>query len=97
MQKPGLALSRSIGDSIGAQVGLIAEPGTVWIPIFSNRSLEDVENIVLKDEDKCIVMGSDGLFNCLTNNEVQEASIWLLINFIGHSNCGTVLWQKRPG
>lgn len=54
--KPGLAMSRSIGDHVGALVGISAEPEFV--------------HLQLKDEDKFIVIASDGVWEFLHNEDV---------------------------
>lgn len=55
---PGLAMSRSLGDKVAASVGVICEP-------------EILEFEVIK-EDKFIVLGSDGIFEFLTNEDVVK-------------------------
>ena len=55
---PGLAVSRSIGDNFAKNIGVTYEP--------------EVTKYKLKKEDKIIVIGTDGLFNCLTNDEIIE-------------------------
>ena len=55
---PGLAMSRSIGDLVAASVGVIYEPETLEYGITP--------------EDKFIVIGSDGIFEFLSNEEVVK-------------------------
>jgi len=55
---PGLAMSRSIGDKVASQVGVISEP-------------EIIEKI-LTIEDKFIVIASDGIWEFLPNEKVVE-------------------------
>ena len=57
---PGLSLSRSLGDKIAEEIGVISEPEFIEIEI--NRF------------SKYIIMGSDGLFEYLSNNEIVETS-----------------------
>ena len=57
-QVPGLAMTRSIGDMAAASVGVTPEPE---IKVFPN----------LTSQDKFIVIGSDGLFDRLTNFEIM--------------------------
>eukprot|EP01022_Parablepharisma_sp_SALTPOND_P026523 TRINITY_DN64326_c1_g1_i1.p3 TRINITY_DN64326_c1_g1~~TRINITY_DN64326_c1_g1_i1.p3 ORF type:complete len:429 (+),score=22.71 TRINITY_DN64326_c1_g1_i1:2746-4032(+) len=55
---PGLAMSRSIGDEVAAQVGVISEP-----EIFEKT---------LTAEDKFVVIASDGIWEFLPNEKVVE-------------------------
>lgn len=55
---PGLAMSRSFGDRVAASVGVIAEP--------------EILEFDLTPEDKFIVIGSDGIFEFLTNEDVLK-------------------------
>jgi len=57
---PGLAVSRSLGDKIAEEIGVISEPEIIEIDINKNS--------------KYIIMGSDGIFEYLTNNDVVEIS-----------------------
>ena len=57
---PGLSLSRSLGDKIAEEIGVISEPEFIEIEI--NRF------------SKYIIMGSDGVFEYLSNNDVIEIS-----------------------
>ena len=58
---PGLAMSRSIGDKVAAKVGVIAEP--------------EINEFLLTEDDKFIVIGSDGLWEFLKNEQVIEAVV----------------------
>ena len=55
---PGLAMSRSFGDEIGHKVGIVVDP-------------EIMEHYFLK-EDKFIILGSDGIWEFISNEEVVE-------------------------
>ena len=55
---PGLAMSRSFGDLIAASVGVTARP--------------EVDERELDDSDVFIVLGSDGVWEFLSNDEVVE-------------------------
>ena len=55
---PGLCMSRSIGDSIAASVGVIATP--------------DFIEHELRPEDKYLVLMSDGIFEFISNEEIIE-------------------------
>ena len=57
---PGLAISRSLGDKIAEELGVIPDPEITEIDINKNS--------------KNIIMGSDGVFEYLTNNDVVEIS-----------------------
>ena len=53
---PGLAMTRSIGDAVGAMVGVTAEP--------------ELSARVLQDEDALLVVASDGVWEFLTSQQV---------------------------
>jgi len=55
-QLPGLAMSRSLGDSVAASVGVTAEP--------------EILECNLSPEDRFIVIGSDGVFEFLSSEDV---------------------------
>ena len=55
---PGLAMSRSFGDEIATRVGVFSEP--------------EVKIFPFKEEDKFVVIGSDGLWEYVTNDEVID-------------------------
>ena len=55
---PGLAMSRSFGDEIARKVGVFAEPEVKIFPFM--------------EEDKFIVIASDGLWEYVSNDEVIE-------------------------
>ena len=55
---PGLAMSRSIGDAIAKTLGVIAEPGII--------------EYNLNEKIKFIVLGSDGIWEFLSNEEVKN-------------------------
>ena len=55
---PGIAISRSLGDKIAELIGVIADP--------------DILEFDLDDNSKYIIMGSDGLFDYLSNNEIMN-------------------------
>lgn len=57
---PGLAISRSLGDKIAEKIGVISEPEFIEAEINKNS--------------KYIIMGSDGVFEYLTNNDIPEIS-----------------------
>ena len=53
---PGLAMSRSFGDEIATKVGVFSEPEIKFFPY--------------KEEDKFVVIASDGLWEYVSNDEV---------------------------
>lgn len=55
---PGLAMSRSLGDFVAASVGVIADP--------------EFTDFNLSHDDKFLVIGSDGVFEFLSNEEVRN-------------------------
>ncbi len=55
---PGLAMSRSVGDKVAAQVGVICEP--------------EIYETVLTPDDKFVVLASDGVWEFLHNDQVVE-------------------------
>ena len=58
---PGLAMSRSLGDKIGAQVGVICEP--------------EIFETTLTPDDKFLILASDGLWEFLPNDQVVELTV----------------------
>jgi len=58
---PGLAMSRSLGDTIAHSVGVISDP--------------EVKSFTIGIEDKFIVIGSDGVFEFLTNEDIAKLVI----------------------
>jgi serine/threonine protein phosphatase PrpC len=58
-QVPGLAMTRSIGDMAATSVGVIAKPEITYFPHLSK-------------DDRILVMGSDGLWDRFTNNEIMS-------------------------
>ena len=55
---PGLAMSRSVGDELGKRCGVTFEP--------------ELFKYDLNKHDKILVVASDGLWACMTNEEVIE-------------------------
>lgn len=55
---PGLAMSRSFGDKVASSVGVISEP--------------EILEFDLTPDDKFIVLGSDGVFEFLNNEDVVK-------------------------
>ena len=59
---PGLAMSRSFGDDVATSVGVSSIPEIIEI----NR----------KPDDKYIILGSDGIWEFITNEEVIFLSLF---------------------
>jgi len=57
---PGCAFTRSIGDSVGESLGVIAEA--------------EVESYELSSKDKMVIIGSDGIFEFVSDKEVTTIS-----------------------
>lgn len=55
---PGLAMSRSLGDYVAHQYGVIADP--------------EIIEYQIKPEDKVIVIASDGIWEFLSNQQVID-------------------------
>ena len=55
---PGLAMTRSFGDQLAATVGVVCEP--------------EVKEYFVKEEDKCVVIASDGLWEYVSNEKCVE-------------------------
>ena len=86
---PGIAISRSLGDKIAELIGVISEP--------------DILNFDLDDNCKYIIMGSDGLFDYLTNNDFLNIANPFLINNNPEKACHEIvekaskLFQEKEG
>lgn len=57
MVEPGLAMARSFGDKSAREVGVVSEP--------------EIFETILKEEDKFVVLASDGVWEFLTNADVR--------------------------
>lgn len=57
-QIPGLAMTRSFGDQIASSVGVVCEP--------------EIRDFFWKEEDRFIIIASDGLWEYVSNKEVVE-------------------------
>jgi serine/threonine protein phosphatase PrpC len=55
---PGLAMSRSLGDKVAAQVGVICEPEIFEMPLTA--------------DDKFLIIGSDGVWEFIPNDKAVE-------------------------
>ena len=70
---PGLAMSRSIGDAIAKKMGVIAEPG-----IIEHN---------LNGGVKFIVLGSDGIWEFLSNEDVRDIGKVFYLNCEANDLC----------
>jgi serine/threonine protein phosphatase PrpC len=52
---PGLAMTRSLGDTVAASVGVISEPEIVGFDVTT--------------DDKFLIIGSDGIFEFVSNED----------------------------
>lgn len=59
---PGLAMSRSIGDSVATTVGVISEPVLLEFELSNERK-------------ECLIIASDGVWEFLDNKTVMNLSI----------------------
>lgn len=55
-QAPGLAMTRSMGDTIASKIGVVGEP--------------ELRQVMLTEQDQVLVLASDGLWEVLSNEEV---------------------------
>ena len=55
---PGLAMTRSLGDKVGSKIGVVCTP--------------EVFKYSIKEEDKVIIIASDGLWEYMPNQEVCD-------------------------
>lgn len=64
LEKPGLAVSRSIGDACGRSIGVVATP------TFQTHQLQE--------NDKFLIIGSDGLWDCVSPDAaIHDTAKWL--------------------
>lgn len=55
---PGLSMSRSLGDTVGVQVGVISEP--------------EVQSVAIKEDWRFLLLCSDGIWEFLTSQEAVD-------------------------
>ena len=58
---PGLAMSRSMGDYVASTAGVICTP--------------EIMQVTLEPEDKFIIIGSDGLYEFMSNEDVLRIAV----------------------
>lgn len=75
-QIPGLAMSRSVGDFVAAQLGVVAEPEVVAVPLTKDH--------------KFLVLASDGVWEFINSQAVRPtqcvemiAPLWEVGNIEG--------------
>ena len=84
---PGLAMSRSFGDKIGKDIGIISEPL--------------INEYILNKDVKYIIMGSDGIWEFLSNEQVMNIGNKYYINNDPDNFCrqlikkSTELWENN--
>ena len=78
MNYPGLAMSRSFGDKAGREVGVISEP--------------EIMKFDICEEDKFIIIASDGVWEFLSSEEVFILfSFNVYFEILGCSDCSALL------
>lgn len=65
-------MSRSIGDKVAASVGVSHEPGKHVNPLVFSHFNPEIIECQITENDKFIVMGSDGVWEFLTNEVVTQ-------------------------
>lgn len=84
---PGLAMSRSLGDKTAARAGVICLP--------------EISDMQLTEEDKFIVIGSDGVWEFLPNDEIVELVVPYWQNKDPEGACNKIIsesvihWQNE--
>lgn len=61
-------MTRSLGDKIGAQAGVIAEP--------------EIFEFTLTPYDQCLIVASDGVWEYLSNDDVRRGIIFQVMNVV---------------
>jgi hypothetical protein len=62
---PGCAFTRGIGYAIARDIGVVPEPETTVV--------EDVTTLFRRGRRGCVVVGTDGVFDALKNEDAMEA------------------------
>ena len=84
---PGLAMSRSIGDLVGKQCGIIAEPG--------------IREYNLEKNTKFLILCSDGVWEFLSNEKVRDIAKQFYLNSNAKELCQELIsssvieWQTQ--
>ena len=74
---PGLAMSRSIGDKIAHSIGVISEP--------------EILNFNIDNKCQCLVIGSDGIWQYLSNSDVGRIIKPFLIKNEAENCCKEII------
>lgn len=77
---PGLAMSRALGDTVAASVGVICEA--------------EIVSLALTPADKFIVLGSDGVFEFIPNEEIVKLVLPSLQIFDCEGACERVVQES---
>ncbi|CAD8143716.1 unnamed protein product [Paramecium pentaurelia] len=78
---PGLAMSRSIGDQIAEQVGVSHVP--------------DIKQHQITRDDLFIIIGSDGLWEFLDNNQIVEITHQYFLNNDPQGACQKLIQESK--
>ena len=77
---PGLAMTRSFGDQLAATVGVVCEP--------------EVKEYFVKEEDKCVVVASDGLWEYISNERCVNIAREYYANNVMKEELTEVLYRE---
>ena len=78
---PGLAMTRSFGDSYAHSVGVTEEP--------------EIKEYIFKEEDKMLILGSDGLFDYIDNDGIINIAKNYYISDGDTSSCCEKLYEIK--
>ena len=68
---PGLAMTRSFGDALAGAVGVISEPGNLIDKDAEIKlTILEIMDRYYEEDDKFIVLASDGIWDFMPNEEV---------------------------
>ena len=73
---PGLAMTRSLGDKVGAKIGVVCTP--------------EVFKYFIKEEDRAFIIASDGLWEYMNNQEVTNSVKELITNMRNNNENGEI-------
>ena len=65
----GISMTRSLGDTVMASVGVLAEPHFLRVPDIGGGDDADSGVEVPEDRPACILLASDGIWGVLSNDE----------------------------
>ena len=77
---PGLAMTRSFGDQLAATVGVVCEP--------------EVKEYFIKEDDKCVVIASDGLWEYISNERCVGIAREYYVNNVMKEELTEVLYRE---